>query len=125
MGGWPVGWVAYLQGSSNLTSPSVKTWLELSRNCVYKFRYILTSNTTSIWFRQSITWIYRTDLILVSKALNQPAPPRKGTRRCEGADLANPRWERRLVQFLELSGVGRKSDGRRDGRGWGLCREDG
>jgi hypothetical protein len=34
--------------------------------------------------------------------------------------LANPRWERRLVKFLELSG-----DGRRDRRGWSLCRENG
>jgi hypothetical protein len=28
--------------------------------------------------------------------------------------LANPRWERRLVKFLDLSGVGRKDDGRRN-----------
>jgi hypothetical protein len=34
--------------------------------------------------------------------------------------LANPRWERRLVKFLELSGVGRVMA---DGRGRSLCRE--
>jgi hypothetical protein len=37
--------------------------------------------------------------------------------------LANPRWERRFVKFLELSG-GRKGDGRWDRRGRCSCREN-
>jgi hypothetical protein len=38
--------------------------------------------------------------------------------------LADPRWEKRFVRFLELSGVDRNS-GRRNGRRVSVCREDG
>jgi hypothetical protein len=39
--------------------------------------------------------------------------------------LSNPRWERRLLRFLEMSGVGRVMAGGRDRRGWRPCRSHG